>query len=235
MMEPRSANAVGALFERFASTYDATRRVLVPAFDSFYGTAIEVLTLRDLPSATPRILDIGAGTGLLSGLVAGAVPNARLVLLDASSAMVDQARDRLGSAWERCETVVADAADELPEGRFDAVVSALAIHHLTDTDKADLYKRVHERLLPGGVFVNADQVAGPTPALDAAYAQRWRVHTSALGATDDDLREADLRMAMDLPTSVNAQCQWLRDAGFVDVDCFFKSWRFAVFGGWRSH
>jgi tRNA (cmo5U34)-methyltransferase len=148
--------------------------------------------------------------------------------------MVEQARDRLGAAWGRCSTVVGDAADELPPGPFDAVVSALAIHHLTDADKAALYRRVHERLRPGGVFVNAEQVAGPTTALDSAYASQWRVHTAALGASEADLREADERMALDLPAPVDAQCQWLREAGFVDVDCFFKSWRFAVFGGWKG-
>jgi tRNA (cmo5U34)-methyltransferase len=223
----------GQLFDRFAETYDAGRRVLIPPYDAFYGTAVEVATLR-LPTDRPvEVLDLGAGTGLLAALVAAVRPDARLTLLDASPAMLEQAPRRLGEVWSRCTTVVGDVLDVLPDGPFDAVVTALAVHHLDDTGKRELYRRLFDRLRPGGVFVNAEQVAGPTPELDALYVERWLAHTRSSGATDQDHAEAAIRMSMDLPAPVESQCAWLRDAGFTDVDCFFKSWRFAVFGGWR--
>jgi len=228
-----SPTTAGELFDRFATTYDAGRRKLIPHFEAFYGTAVEVATLTLPEARAPRVLDIGAGTGLLSALVLQARPDADLTLLDASPAMLEHAPERLGDAWARCTTVVGDALDALPEGPFDAVVSALAIHHLPDDRKQALYRLVLSRLAPGGVFVNAEQVAGPTASLDARYVERWLVHTTQLGATEHDHAEAAVRMSMDLPAPVESQCAWLRDAGYVDVDCFFKSWRFAVFGGWR--
>jgi tRNA (cmo5U34)-methyltransferase len=130
--------------------------------------------------------------------------------------------------------VVVDFSTALPDGPFDAVVSALAIHHLAHDEKRALFARIHHALVPGGVFVNAEQVAGPTPSLDAHYRAVWDVHTRACGATDDDLAEAAVRMSVDRCASVDEQCAWLRDAGFTDVDVFFKAWRFAVFGGWRA-
>jgi tRNA (cmo5U34)-methyltransferase len=232
-LDPAPA-AVGALFDRFATTYDAGRRMLIPHFEAFYGTAVEVALLRLSEARAPKVLDIGAGTGLLTSLLAAARPDATFTLLDASPAMLEQAPARLGDAWSRCTAFVGDAAAGLPDGPFDAIVSALAVHHLADADKRRLYGAAHERLRRGGVFVNAEQVAGPTPALDAAYVERWHVHTAALGATPRDHEEAAVRMSMDLPAPVDEQCRWLREAGFVDVDCFFKSWRFAVFGGWRA-
>jgi tRNA (cmo5U34)-methyltransferase len=225
---------VGALFDRFATSYDAGRRVLIPPFEDFYGTAVEVATLRLPADRPPDVLDLGAGTGLLTGLIAAARPDARLTLLDASPAMLDQAPQRLGDVWSRCTAVVGDANDALPDGPFDAIVTALAVHHLDDAAKRELYRRVHDRLRPGGVFVNAEQVAGPTSSLDALYVERWLHHTAALGASPSDHEEAAVRMSMDLPATVDDQCAWLRDAGFVDVDCFFKAWRFSVFGGWRA-
>jgi len=181
-----------------------------------------------------RILDLGAGTGLLSALIADAVPDATMVLVDASADMLALAPERLGAAWSRCESVVADFSALLPEGPFDAVVSALAIHDLPHVEKQGLFARVHDALVPGGVFVNAEQVAGPTHALDVHYRAVWDTHTRALGATDTALAEAAVRMAVDQCAPVDTQCGWLRGAGFVDVDCFFKSWRFAVYGGWRA-
>ena len=220
-----------AWFDRWAATYDADRRVLIGCFDAFYGTAAEVAALGR--SGPVRVLDLGAGTGLLSGFLAAALPDATFVLVDEAAGMLQRARERLAPLGDRVETVVADLRDPLPAGPFDVVASALAIHHLDDAAKADLYERAAAVLAPGGVLVNAEQVAGPTPALDAAYRERWRVHCRAAGATEEVLAAADERMAIDLPASVDDQLAMLRAAGLVDVDALFRSWRFAVLAGWR--
>ena len=219
-----------AWFDRWVDTYDADRRVLIPCFDAFYGTAAEVASLGR--SGPVRILDLGAGTGLLSSVLASALPDAAFVLVDEAPAMLERAGERLAPLGDRATTVVADLRDDLPDGPFDVVASALAIHHLDDAGKADLYRRAAERLAPGGVVINAEQVAGPTPAVDELFRARWREHCRAAGATDEVLAGADARMAIDLPASVPAQLDMLEDAGLVDVACFFQSWRFAVIAGW---
>src|SRR4051812_15056583 len=160
-------------FDAQAASYDAPRRRLIPPFDAFYGTAVEALAL--LGRAPERVLDLGAGTGLLAARVAEAYPDAQIVLVDGAPAMLEQARVRLG---ERTEHRVADLADPLPEGPFDAVVSALAIHHLDDAAKQDLFRRVKEALPPGGVFVNAEQVAAPTPCFERHY-RAWHETASS--------------------------------------------------------
>ncbi len=220
-----------AWFDRWADTYDADRRVLIPSFDAFYGTAAEVAALDR--SGPVRVLDLGAGTGLLSSVLAAALPEASFVLLDEAPAMLERAVERLAPLGDRVTTVVADLRDPLPPGPFDVVASALAVHHLDDDGKAALYLRASDVLAPGGVFVNAEQVAGPTPQLDARFKARWREHCRALGATDETLAAADARMAIDLPASVPAQLEMLDQAGLVDVGCLFQSWRFAVIAGWK--
>ncbi|MFC3501345.1 class I SAM-dependent methyltransferase [Micromonospora krabiensis] len=226
---------VADAFDAVAGTYDEARRRLVPCFDAFYGAAVEVAAppLRAASAAgrTPEVLDLGAGTGLLSLLLAAAVPGIRLTLVDAAPAMLAVAADHLGAWGVPHRTVRADLADPLPPGRYDAVVSALAIHHLDDTGKRALYRRLPAHLRPGGVFVNAEQVAGPTPGLDRRYDEVWRERIRALGSDDEEIAAARARMAYDRPAPVAAQCDWLTEAGLVDVDCFFKEWRFAVFGG----
>jgi tRNA (cmo5U34)-methyltransferase len=88
--------------------------------------------------------------------------------------------------------------------------------------------RVHAALAPGGVFVNAEQVDGPTPELTALYAQRWAQDCRALGATEAELDAARERMRHDRCTDAETQLAWLRDAGFAAADCTYRSWRFAV-------
>src|SRR4051812_11969748 len=91
------------VFDQHARDYDALRRRLVPDFDAFYGAAIEALGL--VPPPVGRVLDLGAGTGLLAAMVAGAHPAAELVLLEGAGEMLAGARGRLGA---RASYVTAD-------------------------------------------------------------------------------------------------------------------------------
>jgi tRNA (cmo5U34)-methyltransferase len=210
-------------FASQAAGYDAQRRRLIPGYDSFYGAVLEALAELDPPAQ--RVLELGAGTGLLSAMVADAEPQAELVLLDGATPMLDRARSRLG---ERASYRSADLRDPLPEGEFCAVVSALAIHHLDDEAKRDLFARVHAALRPGGAFVNAELVLAPTPRLDQHDVAWHGREATALGASDDEWTQSVERMAFDRLATMEAQLQWLREAGFNAVDCRFKIRRFAV-------
>jgi tRNA (cmo5U34)-methyltransferase len=131
---------------------------------------------------------------------------------------------------DRASYVVADLADPLPPGAWDAVVSALAIHHLPDDGKRRLFARVAAALAPGGVFVNAEQVAGPSPFFDALYARWHEASARAAGSDDAEWRGAEERMSFDRTATVEAQLGWLREAG-LDADCLYKHHRFAVLVG----
>jgi tRNA (cmo5U34)-methyltransferase len=220
-----SGSGVIEAFSAHAADYDALRRRLVPDYDGFYGAVVEVLQ-RFAPRPLRRVLDLGAGTGLLSATVADAFPEAELELLDASEPMLALAQRRLGDAVAAVH--VGDMSGALPPGPFDAVVSALAIHHLEHPEKRALMGRVHATLAPGGVFVNAEQVDGPTAELTALYAQRWAEDCRARGASEEEIAGARDRMRHDRSTDVETQLGWLRDAGFAGADCTYKSWRFAV-------
>jgi tRNA (cmo5U34)-methyltransferase len=212
-----------AAFHAHAAAYEAQRRRLIPCYDAFYGAALEAIGLAGRPLR--RVLDLGAGTGLLARQVGAAHPDAELTLLDGAPAMLDEARGVLG---ERARYVVADLSEPLPEGPWDAVVSALAIHHLSDDAKRSLFARVHDALAPGGVFVNAEQVAAPTPALAASYAAWHEKRARAAGCTDDEWARAQERMRFDHLATVADQLAWLRDAGFADAACSFEDHGFAV-------
>jgi tRNA (cmo5U34)-methyltransferase len=216
-------------FAAHAPDYDAQRRRLVPCFDEFYGTAVEVVGLRGGP--VRRVLDLGAGTGLMSAAVLARHPEAEMVLVDGAGEMLEQARERLPQ--RSSTTVVADLRDALPDGPFDAVVSALAIHHLEDADKRELFARVHQALRPGGAFVNAEHVSGSGRWLTDQYRSMWCAACRAVGASEQEIADAEGRMRSDRCIDVATQLAWMDEAGLRDCDCFFKQLHFAVLAGWR--
>jgi tRNA (cmo5U34)-methyltransferase len=218
------------VFASHAPDYHGQRRRIVPSFDLFYGTAVDVLGLRD--GRIERVLDLGAGTGLMGEAVLARYPLAHVTMLDGAAEMLAVAEQRLPE--RSITTVVADLRDELPEGPFDAVVSALAIHHLEHEAQRDLLRRVTARLRPGGVFVDAEHMAGPTPWLDGVYRRLWRVGCERAGAEEAEIAAAEERMLVDRSTDAATLLGWMGAAGFADCDCFFKHLHFAVLAGWRS-
>jgi tRNA (cmo5U34)-methyltransferase len=229
-----SRTPVQAAFDEAAPDYDRTRRQLIPCFDDFYQTVVERLPFA--AGDAPRILDLGAGSGLLAAEILAVQPKAELTLVDVSEAMLAQARVRLSRAIEegRVRFSLSDLAQPDLSGPVDAVVSALAIHHLAPAEKRQLFAEIHRALRPGGVFLNADQVRGPTPRLDGIYAEAWLSQVRQRGVSAADLAAAQERMRLDRTDTLEDQIVWLKDAGFCDVGCFFQHYWFAVFGGFKA-
>lgn len=221
-------------FTATANSYEGERRILIPCFDAYYGNAIEIVVDAVAGIDSPRILDLGAGTGLLSALLGQFLHAASFHLVDLSPAMLERARERLDGAGEhRFTAEVADLTSFEPIGTWNAVVSGLAIHHLPDEEKRSLYARVFEWLEPGGVFVNVEQVLGPTSELEERYERVWQEQVISNGGTPEMIERTKTRMAFDQCAPMETQLAWLRASGYGEVDCTFKSWRFAVLSAWK--
>jgi tRNA (cmo5U34)-methyltransferase len=169
----------------------------------------EGVLLEHVPLDARRILDLGTGDGRLLTLLQRERPGMSGVGLDFSELMLGAARERFAGD-ERVELVHHDLRQPLPDlGRFDAVVSSFAIHHLEHERKRSLYGEVFDLLEPGGVFANFEHVASATARLHAAF----------FVAIDEPLENAD---PSDRLLDVETQLAWLRELGFDDVDCYWK-------------
>ncbi|MGO8807219.1 MAG: class I SAM-dependent methyltransferase [Candidatus Bathyarchaeia archaeon] len=185
-----------------------------------HRTEGERVLLEQIPSHTKRILDLGTGDGRLLSLVKMSRPNAEGVAVDFSDPMLERARKRF--ADDKNVTVVKhDFGSPLPAkqlGCFDAVVSSLAIHHLTHPRKKQLYTEIFNLLNSEGVFCNLERVASSTENL----------HHKFVVATGTEVEDPSNKLL-----DVETQLKWLREIGFSDVDCYWKWLEIALLIGFK--
>ncbi len=168
------------------ATYEQMIHDDIPGYDEFQDEAAQAGG-----DGRRRILELGTGTGVTTRRLLERHPDATVVGLDVSEAMLAAARARLPA--ERVSLHVGRLQDRLPEGEFDLIVSALCVHHLDSGEKRELFARVRERLAPGGRFVLADVVVPADPAD----------------------RVIELTPGFDLPDTAADQLRWLGEAGFT--------------------
>jgi tRNA (cmo5U34)-methyltransferase len=156
-------------FDATASRYDAQRKWIIPEMDDYYSAAVWAAECKN---PRPAILDIGAGTGLLSTLMIQKFPDAKLTLVDLSESMLSIAQERFAER-KNVRYITGDYSSVDFGGCYDLICSALSIHHLEHEEKHRLYKKIFDALNPGGMLVNADQVLGETPAINRRYMAYW--------------------------------------------------------------
>jgi tRNA (cmo5U34)-methyltransferase len=196
----------------------------------------ESALLEFIPASVRRILDLGTGDGRLLALVRNELvrneltrnelerrvhPSVEAVAVDFSPAMLEAVRKRF--AGDSSITIVEHNMDSpLPDlGKFDVVISSFAIHHLVHERKRELYTEVFARLNPGGVFCNLEHVASSTDHLHEEFLR-------SIGYTVET--EDPSNKLLDVET----QLRWLREIGFIDVDCHWKWRELALLAGTKQ-
>lgn len=201
-----------------------------------------LLLVRAAQPQPTRILDLGCGDGILGDALRLQHPEAEVVFADFSEPMLDAARKRLRNS-QRCYFMLIDYGqpgwqDGLAP--FDVIVSGYSIHHQPDERKREIYSELYALLVPGGIFVNVEHVASATPWVERRFAERFieALYVYHRDNGNKKSRETVAREYYDRPdkaanilTPVETQCAWLREVGFVHVDCYLKVFELAVFGG----
>jgi len=214
-------------FDHGADKYDRQRKHVIPCLEDLY----EVISdLAPVNVSNPKILDLGAGTGILTSYIFDRYPEAQFTLLDLSEEMLNIAKGRFNHA-SNFSYVVADYLKHDFQDLFDLVVSSLSIHHLEHQDKNFLYMKIHKHLNPGGVFINADQVLGPTHANEDEYQRNWmeKIETDSLSESEKKIIYD--RIQLDNPAKLEDNIKWLKNIGFKNVDVYYKYYNFVVLYG----
>lgn len=228
-----------AIVNRFLSY-----RAAIPLAHEQIGVMMSILKPRGQPIES--FLDLGCGDGILGAAVLGEHPSSRGVFVDFSEPMLEQAREQLKEYSSNLVFELLDYGDPAWVNRiqtyapFDAIVSGYSIHHQPDDRKYVIYQEIFSLLKPGGWFVNIEHVSSAsqlnidlfeTHYVSARYAIEQR---NGGTRTFDELAEEYTNRpdkAANILAPVELQCDWLREIGYEEVDCYFRIYELAVFGG----
>jgi len=191
-----------------------------------------------------RFLDLGCGDGVLALAVLERFPDAQAVLVDFSAPMLDAARRRFADSASPVRFVNADygvsawISEIAGSAPFEAIVSGYSIHHQSDPRKVEIYREIFDLLQPGGIFLNVEHVSSASPWVASVHDELFvdHLHLHHADKSRREVAETYYRRpdkAANILAPVETQCQWLREIGFADVDCYLKIFELAVFGGRR--
>lgn len=212
-------------FNLIAEEYDGNRRKFIPCFDDFYESVTKFIVSNiDEPK---RIIDLGAGTGLLTYFWYQKCSNSEYVLVDIADEMLNVARKRFESIGSISHQVM-NYIDKLPDTTFDTVISALSIHHLEDEDKIKLFSRIYDSLPSGGLFINYDQFCAEHSQMNNWFNSYWESYIANSGLSDKDIELWKERRKLDKECSVKQEVDMLKKSKFEIVECVYSFQKFSV-------
>lgn len=217
--------SIEAQFNLVAKEYDANRKKFIPCFDDYYEHTPQLIVSGI--EKTKRILDLGAGTGLLSYFWYELCPSSEYVLVDIADEMLNVARKRFAGI-DSVSYEIMDYSDTLPNGDFDVIISALSIHHLENEQKEKLFERIYDKLPRGGLFVNYDQFCGGQPRMNDWFDSYWVNQLANSGLTENDIALWKERRKLDRECSVEEEIVMLRKCEFKTVKCIYSYHKFSV-------
>ena len=219
-------------------------RAAIPLAQEQVGVMTSILKTREPP--VESFLDLGCGDGVLTAAILGEYPTAQGVLADFSEPMLVQAREQLKEYADQLvfESLDYGSSDWVQRMQvyspFDAIVSGYSIHHQPDERKRQVYDEIYSLLSPGGWFVNIEHVSSAAQLnidlfehhyVSARYAiEKQQGGPRTFEQLAEEYKNRPDRAA-NILAPVELQCDWLREIGFEEVDCYFRIYELAVFAG----
>jgi tRNA (cmo5U34)-methyltransferase len=204
----------------FARNWDADAEVGNPARAFQLDLVAALVASEYRPGST--ILDLGAGSGQMEAMLLRARPDAQIVAVDSSPAMLAIARQRLASAGDRVTFADGDFAEPerivLPRRDYGIALLIQTLHHVTDDRKRRVFGLLARTLSPGGLLILVDRLTIGDEALRSVQGSMWtwleRRATHKSGWSADDLFQRMDRKE-DHTTTLEAHLAMLREVGFT--------------------
>ena len=212
-------------FNDAAAKYDEQRKFFIPCYDDYYGIVQSFLKSKKVMAKS--VLDLGAGTGLLTKFVREILPHSSYTLIDISKKMLEIAMNRF-SDCSNLNYEIKDYVSDFPHGKYDLITSALSIHHMEENVKQYLYSKIYDSLNDSGYLINLDQFNADSEDVNNFYTEYWYDFIQKSGINELDMKSWLQRRVLDKENSISKSIQMLKNVGFNNVECIYQYMKFGV-------
>jgi ubiquinone/menaquinone biosynthesis C-methylase UbiE len=219
-------NTIKEHFNFVAQKYDNNRKCFIPCFDDFYIRSVSILKQNNFEN----IVDLGAGTGLLTKVLYEMYPNAHYTLIDVSKDMLQIAKERF-NGLSNFTFLEHDYVEDMPVNNCDLICSALSIHHLENKNKEKLYAKIYSKLTKNGCFINLDQFIVKSEKINNLYNTWWYDYINDSEIKNEEKEAWLKRKELDKENTIEETIKLLEKSGFENAECIYNFMKFGVIMG----
>jgi len=217
--------------ERVAAVFGDMIARSVPGYATIVAMTGILARRHALPGS--RIYDLGCSLGAASAVMADSLEGREctIVAADSAPAMLERARAELATRGldERIELVCADIRD-LEIESASVVVLNFTLQFLPVTERLVLLQRIRRGMLPGGVLVLSEKIAGASAEEERLLVELHEAFKQANGYSELEISQKRTALEQVLvPEPVAVHRQRLAEAGFGSVDLWFQCFNFVSF------
>ena len=212
-------------FNHYAEKYDTLRKCFIPCFDDFYKRSVSLLKF--YKNNFENIVDLGAGTGLLSKEIFELYPKSNYTLIDISNAMLKIAKERF-NGLSNFTFLENNYVEDIPVNNCDLICSGMSIHHLENGEKEILYNNIYKKLDENGCFINLDLFNVKSEAVNNLYNNWWYTYIDNSGVKPEERKLWEEGKKLDKEISIYETIELLKNSGFKTVECIYTFMKFGV-------
>lgn len=201
-------------FSKTVDDYDTVADKVVFKNDELHEQLVRVITFDK--NKELMILDLGCGTGHGMRLIAKLFPKSKITGIDFSPKMIEKSSENLSIFKSRIKLLEINFNDYPFNQKYDVIISAIAIHNSTHSQKKKLFKKIFNSLNDGGLFINADFYEHDSAEINDEMKNIYRKFLKE-NLSGNEL-EVWLEHAFeeDMPMSLAQQSLILKNNGFSD-------------------
>jgi len=221
--------AIKEHFEKEAVVFDKLFFKVMPHYEEMMQALIDALPFNRKDRL--KIIDLGCGTGNLSKKLILAYPHACIKCIDMAENMLKMAKAKLKNN-RNVAFWLGDIRDFNYQGKYDAIVASMVLHHVAGKDKLKFYRELYKALSRGGVFLCIDIFLSSNSHLQKLFMDKWKIFMKINGLPMKKIKDMITRhQREDRPVVFEHELAMMRKAGFRCVEVVMKKYNFAVYAG----
>lgn len=211
----RIGDNIASEFNEFSVNYTRDMTKCVPHYINLIDAFVNDLPKGFLPKT---LLDLGCGNGNVTSHLLQLFPNSKYVLVDASEEMISLCKQRFKG--HHVQYVTSYFEDfKFKSNAIDMITAGFSLHHVDSENKKDLFKKIYQSLLTGGIFGYSDLMIDKNKPEHSKLLEDWKAFVYR-NFPDGEKWEwlMEHYEQFDKPNDSKDQIKWLQQAGFKNIE-----------------